>query len=147
MKSILELMNQDHKYCDRLFAEAESAVGKADPAAADAAFARFRTTMERHINAEERVLFPALEGKTGERLGPTEVMRREHQMIRDLLDKMAAALAQKQAQQYLGFSETLLVLLQQHNIKEESVLYPMMDQSLADDREALFTQLNATGIA
>lgn len=146
MKSILELMNRDHQYCEQLFAQAKSAVGQADFAAAQAAFASFRTTLERHINAEEHILFPAFEDRTGERLGPTEVMRQEHQMVHALFDKMAAALAQRQVQQYLHLSDTLLALLQQHNIKEESVLYPMMDQNLADDRDALLARLNATGI-
>jgi hemerythrin-like domain-containing protein len=146
MKSLQELLTKDHRECDRLFAQAESAAAKADLATGRAAFTRFRDAMERHINAEEQILFPAFEDKTGERLGPTEVMRREHHMMRDLFAKMDAALAQQQTKQYLGLSETLLVLMQQHNVKEESVLYSMMDQQLNAERETLLARLRAVGI-
>ncbi|HEX9812204.1 MAG TPA: hemerythrin domain-containing protein [Burkholderiales bacterium] len=146
MKSLQQLLTQDHKDCDLLLAETESVVAKAEIATARANFRRFREAMERHMDAEEQILFPAFEARTGERLGPTEVMRREHQMMRDLLAKMDAALTQQQAKQYLGLSETLLVLMQQHNVKEESVLYPMMDQQLNAEREAVLARLRAAGI-
>ena len=146
MKSLQQLLTQDHKDCDLLLAETESVVAKAEIATGRADFRRFREAMERHMDAEEQILFPAFEAKTGERLGPTEVMRREHQMMRDLLAKMDAALTQQQAKQYLGLSETLLVLMQQHNVKEESVLYPMMDQQLNAEREAVLARLRAAGI-
>ncbi len=146
MKTIQELLTKDHQVCDQLFADAESAVAKSDLAAGRDAFARFRAAMERHVDAEERLLFPVFEERTGERLGPTEVMRREHKMMRDVIANMDAALAQQQGQRYLGLSETLLVLIQQHNVKEESVLYPMIDQLLNADRETTVEQLHAAGI-
>ena len=146
MKTIQELLTKDHQDCDQLFAGAESAVAKTDLVAGRAAFARFSTAMERHVDAEERLLFPVFEERTGERLGPTEVMRREHKMMRDVIANMDAALAQQQAQRYLGLSETLLVLIQQHNVKEESVLYPMIDQLLNADRETMVERLHAAGI-
>lgn len=146
MSSILEVLTQDHQTCDAMFAEIEAAVGRADFAVAHRDFARFREAMERHINAEENVVFPAFEDKTGERSGPTEVMRGEHRMMRDLFVKMDAALGQQQATPYLGLAETLLVLLQQHNIKEENVLYPMFDQALAPERQTILGELHAAGI-
>jgi hemerythrin-like domain-containing protein len=146
MKTIQELLTKDHQDCDQLFADAESAVAKTDLAAGHAPFARFSAAMERHVDAEERLLFPVFEERTGERLGPTEVMRREHKMMRDVIANMDAALAQQQAQRYLGLSETLLVLMQQHNVKEESVLYPMIDQLLNAERETMVERLRAAGI-
>lgn len=146
MKSVQELLTKDHRACDRLFAQAESTVAEADLTSGRAEFARFRDAMERHVNAEEQIVFPAFEERTGERLGPTEVMRREHKMMRDVIANMDAALAQQEAQRYLGLSETLLVLMQQHNVKEESVLYPMIDQLLSADREAMVERLRAAGI-
>ncbi len=146
MNSIQETLEHDHQACDAMFAEIEVAVGHADFAAARGHFARFREAMERHINAEENVVFPAFEGKTGMRTGPTEVMRSEHRMMRDLFVKMDAALAQQQAQPYLGLAETLLILLQQHNIKEENILYPMVDQALGSERQTLLDKLQASGI-
>jgi hemerythrin-like domain-containing protein len=146
MKSIHHVLAQDHQTCDGMFAETEATVGHGDFTAARTNFARFREAMERHISAEENVVFPAFEAKTGDRSGPTEIMRSEHQMIRDLFVKMDAALTQQQAKQYLGLSETLLMLLQQHNIKEENILYPMIDQVLGPEQQTILAKLQATGI-
>ncbi len=146
MNSIHDVLAHDHQTCDAMFAETEATVGRADLAAARADFARFRAAMERHINAEEKIVFPAFEGKTGDRSGPTEIMRREHEMMRALFVKMDAALAQQQAKQYLGLSETLLMLLQQHTIKEENILYPMIDQALGPEQQTILAKLHATGI-
>ena len=146
MTSIHQALSQDHQTCDGMFAETEATVGHGNFTAARSEFARFRAAMERHINAEENIVFPAFEAKTGDRSGPTEIMRSEHQMMRDLFVKMDAALTQQQAQQYLGLSETLLMLLQQHNIKEENILYPMIDRVLGPEQQTILAQLQATGI-
>lgn len=146
MNSLSSVLVQDHQACDEIFAETEHAIERADYTVARATYGRFREAIERHMNVEETILFPKFEDKTGERFGPTEVMRREHEMMRDLLTKMDAALAQQQAAQYIGLSETLLVLLQQHNIKEENILYPMIEQILEPEREAVLAELRATGI-
>jgi hypothetical protein len=44
---------------------------------------------------------------------------------------------------YLGLSATLNMLTQQHNLKEESMLYPMSDRVLADTRDALIRDMGA----
>ncbi len=144
--SLQEMLTHDHQYCDRLFADTEAAVARDDFAAAATGFARFRETTERHLSVEEKLLFPKFEDKTGMRSGPTEVMRTEHQMMRELFDKMQAALERREAKQYLGLAETLLMLLQQHNVKEENMLYPMMEQALTPEKNALIAELEANGV-
>ena len=44
---------------------------------------------------------------------------------------------------YLGLSETLMVLTQQHNMKEEQMLYHMMDQTFGAEATALLTRAGA----
>ncbi|HJP36976.1 MAG TPA: hypothetical protein QF901_13425 [Gammaproteobacteria bacterium] len=56
---------------------------------------------------------------------------------------MANAVDKKDVDDYLGFSETLLIIMQQHNVKEEQVLYPMADQALGSEIGALFDSMNA----
>ena len=56
---------------------------------------------------------------------------------------MANAVDKKDVDDYLGFSETLLIIMQQHNVKEEQVLYPMADQVLGSEIGALFDSMNA----
>jgi DUF438 domain-containing protein len=74
-------------------------------------------------------------------MGPTQVMRGEHVQMRELMDAACASLAAKDAEDYSGNAETLLVMMQQHNMKEENMLYPMCDQHLMDQIDALLPQL------
>ncbi len=131
--NIREFMAQDHKDCDLLFAAAENAVSKDDWETASQAFNEFIQAMERHLGVEEKELFPAFEEETGIMAGPTEMMRMEHDQMRVLFAEMKYAMEQKNSDDYLGIADTLLILMQQHNMKEEQILYNMMDQRLTQD--------------
>jgi hemerythrin-like domain-containing protein len=133
----------DHRHCDRLFATAEDAAQRSDWAACREHFDAFRAAMLRHFEVEENVLFPAFEQATGMSMGPTAMMRSEHAQMRDLLNNMAAVIAAGRRDDYLGISETLLLYMQQHNLKEENVLYPMSDQVLAASGLDLTQQVTA----
>ena len=133
--NIKEFMAQDHKDCDQLFANAENAAATEDWDTATQAFNDFINAMERHLGMEENELFPAFETATGMTMGPTEMMRMEHGQMRELFSEMKEAIENKQSDDYLGAGETLLILMQQHNMKEEQILYTMLDQHLSKDSE------------
>ena len=94
-------------------------------ATAQAAFAAFDAATRRHFDMEEHVLFPALEEATGMTMGPTRVMRMEHEQMRGLLSRMATAASSADLDALVEHGDTLLMLTQQHNMKEEGMLYPM----------------------
>ena len=144
MNTILDFLGSDHRACDDLFASAEEAVGKKNWGGAHLLFDQFRAAMEHHLSMEENVLFPAFEAKTGSRMGPTQVMRIEHEQMRELMQEMAHAVAKTDYEGYLGLSETLNMLMQQHNLKEENMLYPISDQVLANDRDHLIQSMKDT---
>jgi len=131
MKLVTQILPEHHKLCDDLFVAAEDAMNAGNWAAAAAAFQRFAAQMAAHFSAEEDVLFPAFEAATGMAGGPTNMMRFEHEQMRQLIKLMEGACAAKDADEYGGVAETLLTLLQQHNMKEENILYPMCDEALA----------------
>jgi iron-sulfur cluster repair protein YtfE (RIC family) len=143
MSTILEFLGSDHRACDDLFASAEEAAAKNDWNSARDLFTRFQAAMAHHLAMEEDVLFPAFEARTGMNMGPTQVMRMEHKQMRDLLKDMAAAAAESDAAAYLGLSETLNMLMQQHNLKEENILYPMSDQVLGAERESVIHSMES----
>lgn len=128
---ISEFLTQDHHHCNDLFATAENAVVKDDWGMAERYFTDFQKETERHFGMEESLLFPAFEKATGMSTGPTEVMRTEHQQMRSILADMAESVRVRNKDAYLGASETILMLMQQHNLKEEQMLYRMADQVLA----------------
>lgn len=137
MTHLRDLMTDDHRHCDDLFAAAEKAATGKQWDAASAAFARFRAAVEAHLAAEEQTLFPAFEVATGMTMGPTRVMRMEHEQIRELMGDAARALGDRLGDAYAGYAETLLIMMQQHNMKEENILYPMCDEQLAGEAAAL----------
>ncbi|HEX5802675.1 MAG TPA: hemerythrin domain-containing protein [Azospira sp.] len=143
MSTIRDFMTDDHRHCDDVFAEVEQAVAAGDWAAANAGFKRFQGDVLQHFGVEESLLFPAFEQKTGMYMGPTQVMRGEHVQMRELMQAAGDALAAKDADAYAGNAETLLIMMQQHNMKEENILYPMCDQHLADEAATLLPQLQA----
>lgn len=127
----IAFFTSDHRHCDQLWAAVELAVDKRDRGKAAVAWQEFDKSMRRHFEMEETVLFPALEAATGMRGGPTMVMRMEHQQVRGLLDQMTSAAARNEWETVVDQGDTLLMLLQQHNVKEEGILYPMAEQHLA----------------
>jgi iron-sulfur cluster repair protein YtfE (RIC family) len=129
--SITASLLQHHKHCDELFADAENACSRGDWAAGEKGFAHLRDQLETHFASEEDLLFPAFENATGMTSGPTAIMRREHQGMRELLAQMQGAVASRDSDAFAGSAETLLILMQQHNVKEENILYPMCDNALA----------------
>ena len=141
--AISELMTQHHQECDGYFASAENAVaqGKWDQAAG--LFQQFENALILHLRREEDILFPAFETETGQTGGPTQMMRMEHEQMRALAQNLKSACEAGDKDGYLGNSETLLVLMQQHNMKEEQILYPMMDRALDADADVLVAEVTS----
>jgi iron-sulfur cluster repair protein YtfE (RIC family) len=137
MSSVVDMLGEDHRRCDSEFAQAEAAAGRGDMARCTELFRSFRSALLRHFRMEEEILFPGFEAATGSSAGPTEMMRHEHQMMRELLDSMQDAVTARNSADYLGTADTLMVLMQQHNMKEEGILYPMCDQVLAGEWRGL----------
>ncbi len=130
-----DIFPDHHRHCDDLFVAAEESAQHGDWPATAHAFAHFRDQMSAHFEAEEGLLFPAFEAATGMTHGPTEMMRHEHEQMRALLAQLESACEAQDEDGYAGVAETLLMLMQQHNMKEENILYPMCDQALEADTE------------
>ncbi|MBM4344993.1 MAG: hemerythrin domain-containing protein [Deltaproteobacteria bacterium] len=134
MDSASHFLTADHRACDARWLAVEGAAHAGNAAAATGAWTLFAGAMERHFAFEEEVLFPALDHATGMHgAGPTAVMRHEHAQMRRLLATMAAAVAQGAWDTLMDQGDTLLLLIGQHNLKEEHILYPLADARLASD--------------
>jgi DUF438 domain-containing protein len=128
--SITSPLFMHHKHCDELFAVAEEACANGNWKTGEEAFTLLLDQLETHFTSEEELLFPAFEAVTGMTSGPTQIMRGEHRQMRDLLTQMRRALTSRDSDDFGGSAETLLILMQQHNMKEENILYPMCDNAL-----------------
>ena len=115
MKTLLEFMQIHHGQCDQLYADGENSLLDKQVEEAVGQISTFLSEMERHFLMEETVLFPTFEDISGMRQGPTQVMRMEHQQIRNLLARMSDAVTRMDRDEILEVGETLLILMQQHN--------------------------------
>jgi len=86
--------------------------------------------LRRHIAIEEEIVFPAFERRFGAR-GPTAVMRAEHDQVTRLLDRMRETMKRRDGPLFADAHGRLLAVLQSHNAKEESMVYPAIDRSLS----------------
>jgi hemerythrin-like domain-containing protein len=141
MSTIVEFMTKEHGKCDQYFAKAEQSVDRMKWEDAESELRAYLEAMTRHFHIEEEILFRKFEQVNGAGMGPTRVMRMEHDQMRKLFDSMSDLLANKDKDGFLGSSETLLILMQQHNMKEEQMLYPMIDRIVAPEIDQVLAEL------
>lgn len=137
-RTISSMFDEDHERLDVLFKSFQT-LKRTDFLKAKSAFLEFQAGLQRHVAWEEEVMFPLWEKKSGMTGGgPTIVMRNEHREIGDCLESLARKI-QAQNQETDREEETLLDLLDRHNMSEEEVLYPEMDHLIsAEERETAF---------
>ncbi len=141
--TIKDFMTHKHRECDHFLAEAEEAVEKGDFDTALEKYLAFKNETLKHFDMEEEYLFPMFEQKTGMTQGPTQVMRMEHSQAKSLFEKMDEAYNAKDKDRIFGLGESMNILLQQHNAKEEQMLYTMMQQHLMSENDEIVQKLQS----
>jgi hemerythrin-like domain-containing protein len=141
--TIKDFMTHKHRECDHLLSEAESAVESGDFDAALEKYQAFKEETLKHFDMEEEYLFPIFEEKTGMTQGPTQVMRMEHAQAKSLFEKMDEAYNAKDTDRIYGLGESMNILLQQHNAKEEQMLYTMIQQHFMAENNDIVAKLTA----
>ena len=143
IETISTYLTKDHRNCDETFASLENAVAADDWTLVNTLFSDFQADLFHHFSMEETVMFPAFENRTGMTQGPTAMMRMEHDQMRSLLTQMKTDVDSKNKDHFFGLSESLMMLMQQHNMKEEQMLYAMADQHLAGDVTLVVEEMKA----
>ena len=139
--TIKDFMTHKHRECDHFLAEAESAVERGDFDMALEKYIAFKNETLKHFDMEEEYLFPMFEEKTGMTQGPTQVMRMEHSQAKSLFEKMDEAYNAKDIDRIYGLGESMNILLQQHNAKEEQMLYTMIQQHFMGENDDIVSKL------
>jgi len=142
MSTIKEYLTNDHRKCDDIFAKMEEEAGSSLENARALA-QEFVVDMQHHFAMEEQVMFPEFEQKTGMTQGPTEMMRQEHSQMRSLFTQLINSIDENNSDRFFGTSETLMILLQQHNMKEEQMLYPMAQQHLSGESDRIVAMMDS----
>ncbi len=143
-QGLKEFFTLDHRRCDEMWAAVEAAAQAGDVEVEKENWRIFQGEMLRHLRMEEEVMFPAFEQASGMTdSGPTFVMRSEHEQMRGLIEQMGAAADGDDYDELVDLGDTLLMLIQQHNQKEEHMLYPMAEQALTADWAKIHERLLA----
>jgi hemerythrin-like domain-containing protein len=129
--------------------------GSVSPATRDGLLEFFQLFADRcHHGKEEELLFPLLERKGLPREGgPISVMLSEHDLGRDLIKEMAASSADcdkashPARERWARAAERYSMLLREHILKENNVLFEMAEEMLTpDEQSALAADFEKTEI-
>ncbi len=133
MTSITERLKTNHKFCDDKFHAFESAVENKHWEQSQTCWNQFVDAFENHIIFEEQILFPAFEkaANLSPDNGPTAVMRMEHKQFKESIKNIESLILAEDNDGLLDFADELMTQIQQHSMKEESIIYPLCDQHLS----------------
>lgn len=134
-------LERDHEEIDRIFERYQSVTGEND-IPPRAVFSEFDERLQRHIDWEEDFLFPVFERRADKQVEgrPTVLMRHEHVQIRMYLRLIEEALDSDEAPRI--YENALLTTLEEHNRKEENLLYPWFDRELTEtESEAVLRKI------
>ncbi|MBP1933689.1 hemerythrin domain-containing protein [Ammoniphilus resinae] len=106
--------------------------------------------LDPHSQREEGVLFPMMANYIGRETGPIAVMEYEHdqakknlQLFLDGYSSMNGQADQGKVDELAGYAIQAYMILTDHFMKEENVLFPMAEKMLSgQEKETLFEEIN-----
>jgi hemerythrin-like domain-containing protein/uncharacterized protein (DUF2249 family) len=143
MDTICSYLEDDHSRCDALFVETVGCVAQRNWEPAERAFQAFERALQLHLAMEEDVIFSAFELVVSGEPAPTHGLRQEHRQMRGLLHRLSGAIEQRHVVDFFDHADTFRIVLQQHSMKEEGLLYPMADRMLSRKRAELIRAMVA----
>ncbi len=133
--SIGEYLEADHKRLDAMLGEVEWHASRWSWAKARERFAELHCGLERHLEMEESVIFPAYESITGVGTGPTEVMRQEHRLIQSAMARLRGELEKGDPARVQNAVSDFEKAVRVHGRNEEHIVYPAIDRALRSEGE------------
>ena len=143
MKTICDYLAAEHVRCDQLFAKVETCIGQREWETASGEFCIFEDVMARHIAMEEDILFPAFMDAVHSASAPLTMLRIEHQRLKAIFKLFYNSLQNRDLRGFTLHADSYVLLIQQHSVKEEQMLYPLLDRILAERREHILAAMSA----
>ncbi|MBA5687851.1 hemerythrin domain-containing protein [Rugamonas apoptosis] len=130
MHKVSNYLAHDHSRCDGLYADAVAHVAAHDWDQAAISFLEFAEAMRRHVEMEERVVYPAFEELLANTAAPTQSLHAEHHLLCEIMHRMGMAIQRRDVIEFSDHADTFRLITEQHNLKEEGILFPMFDKLL-----------------
>lgn len=141
MDTICSFLILDHQRCDDLFNQASTCVQQRKWEEATPLFREFHDALKQHIRMEEKVVLPAFSQAMSDGATPVAMLHLEHERIRGIADRMFEALERVDGVDFMLHAETYQLLMQQHTMKEEDMLYPLLDKILFRKRVSIISAM------
>jgi iron-sulfur cluster repair protein YtfE (RIC family) len=144
--SISFYFEREHDRLDSLFQDYQRLKPSDFPRAREC-FLQFEFGLRRHIAWEEEILFTLFEEKTDFlEYSPVATLRDEHREILQALEALKIKILGANPNS-IGREKQFLILLGNHNLREESVLFPMIDEVLDQtERSSVFDRMRNSPI-
>ena len=125
--TISTVLESEHRWIDERFQRFRQHLSEGQVDAA--LFEEAAKVLHRHIYLEEEIVFSELEARGMQ--GPPDVMAQEHGEICRFLNRILELVhGNTSPGQVQGVFNALVSLLEEHNFKEEKILYPAADRLL-----------------
>jgi len=135
--SLRALLTVDHARLEWIFTELMNAVEGADQPTLQQAWTDFESGLLRHLEAEERLIVPALEVEHPEEI---RMLRRDHARIRGLIAELGVSTDLHLLRSHMA--EELLQRLRSHARWEDETLYRWAEEAIDETgRRSLFETL------
>lgn len=132
VESVSGYLSADHERLLAILDGAARRVGEREFGKARACLARFEAGLRRHMDLEERVLFPVFDVRTGLSGGPTTLLRDEHREILHAVDLMGESLIGRDAAAFRDAFAFFSQAFAAHTTKEHRFLFSAVDRMLSD---------------
>lgn len=134
MKTVCDHLLFDHQRCDAIFERVVACIAQGGWRAAEPGFQDFLEAFQRHVRMEERVLLPAFQQCMKGADAVIALLRSEHRQILAMLERMSDTVKRRDKVEFLLHAETFTMLKKQHGMKEEEMLYPLLDRLPGEKR-------------
>lgn len=140
--TLAEHLRSDHARIDSLLTEIQHFLRVGALAEADRHLAALDEALNRHMAAEEELLFPAMQRMTEAVARAVPGMVAEHGELRALLPELSAALAKQDVLASEALLPQVRRSLARHHEDEERLVYPISDWALSpEEQESLIKRL------
>jgi iron-sulfur cluster repair protein YtfE (RIC family) len=122
-------MESEHPCFDGQLERLDASLRAGDNEMARLHLAAFDLQLSGYVRGEERVMFPALERMMSGPCNPTARMRKEHESLRQLVATLWESVDDADKRRGLRVLGALRSLLMLHVVKEDWVLYPLLERT------------------
>jgi hemerythrin-like domain-containing protein len=141
LSDVVDWLYHDHREHEANLYECQALAEQEDWRGVKRVYDELRRAIERHIAAENDIIFPAYEALADTSETPTRLLREEHDQVLVLLGECAAVISMHDSEQAVASLSFMADYMIKHHDREEQMFLPMAGHALAAQREEILERL------